>query len=159
MPNRFETRLEDIAELENLFWAAKRVRRRIRSNSRKEDLALSMESVVFDLRDDLLGGTYMPRAYQTMTIFDPKKRRISIPDVRDRILHHGICRHLEPYLERRYIFDSYACRKDKGTLKAIARVQSFSQRFRYRLMMILFFKYLSNYYRKKCNSSSKETPL
>ena len=38
---------------------------------------------------------------------------------------------LEPIFERSFIFDSYACRKGKGTHAAVDRCQAFSRRYRY----------------------------
>ncbi len=38
---------------------------------------------------------------------------------------------LEPIFERSFIFDSYACRRGKGTHAAVHRCQQFACRFRY----------------------------
>ncbi|MFA7653878.1 MAG: reverse transcriptase/maturase family protein [Candidatus Magasanikbacteria bacterium] len=44
--------------------------------------------------------------------------------VRDRLVHHAIYRVLYPFFERTFIGDSYSCRIDKGTHKAIGRFQA-----------------------------------
>ena len=55
------------------------------------------------------------RPYQTFTIREPKLRLISAAPYRDRVIHHALINILEPVLDARMDFDSYACRKGKGT--------------------------------------------
>ena len=64
-------------------------------------------------------------------IHDPKEREIAIAPFRDRVVHHAIVNVLELIYERRFIYDSYATRKGKGTLAAIRRAQSFLRESRY----------------------------
>ena len=49
----------------------------------------------------------------------PKAREIFAADFRDRIVHHVLVGYLEPIFERKFIDQSYACRKNKGAHKAI----------------------------------------
>jgi len=44
---------------------------------------------------------------------------ICAADFRDRVVHHALCAAMEPIFERLSIFDSYACRKDKGHHAAV----------------------------------------
>ncbi len=46
-------------------------------------------------------------------------------------MHHALTGVLEPIFERSFIFDSYACRKGKGTHAAVDRCQQFARRYRY----------------------------
>lgn len=46
-------------------------------------------------------------------------------------MHHALCQIIEPIFERRFIFDSYACRKGKGTHAALDRAQDYSRRYAY----------------------------
>src|SRR6185437_7364259 len=50
---------------------------------------------------------------------------------RDRVVHHALCRVIEPYFERRFIGDSYASRHGKGTHAALDRCTQFARRFPY----------------------------
>ena len=68
---------------------------------------------------------YRPRPYRTFKIRDPKERTICAADFRDRVVHHAVCRVLEPIFERALIGDTYACRKDKGPLKAVGAPRPF----------------------------------
>jgi RNA-directed DNA polymerase len=58
------------------------------------------------LRQELETGTYRPRPYQQFGILDPKPRRISCADFRDRVVHHAVCTVLAPLIERRLIADN-----------------------------------------------------
>ena len=55
----------------------------------------------------------------------PVKREIFAAPFRDRIVHHILIRRLNPYFEKYFINDSYACREGKGTHAAIERAAHF----------------------------------
>ena len=57
----------------------------------------------------------------------PKLREVFAADFRDRIVHHVLVEHLEAAAEPRVIYDSYACRKSKGTHRAVKRLQRFTR--------------------------------
>ena len=40
-------------------------------------------------------------------------------------MHHSLCNIIEPIFDKKFIFDSYACRKGKGLHKAISRFKEF----------------------------------
>lgn len=87
-----------------------------------------LETELIRLEDELRSGMYQPRPYRVFEIFEPKRRVISAADIRDRVVHHAICRILEPILERRSIADSFACRRGKGSQAAAHRVQYLMRR-------------------------------
>lgn len=62
---------------------------------------------------------------------DPKPRTITCADFRDRVVHHALCSVISPYLESRFIDDSFACRIGKGSHRAVVQAQNFSRRFSY----------------------------
>jgi RNA-directed DNA polymerase len=100
-----------------------------RGKSRRPDVARFMfdcENQVIKLETELNTGVYRPNLFSIFHVKDPKERMICAADFRDRVVHHALCAQLEPVFERVYIYDSYACRKNKGTHKAIAKTQSFS---------------------------------
>lgn len=90
----------------------------------EKDLSLNLSL----LQTELLLHCYRPRPLQTFIIRDPKTRKISKSDFRDRIIHHALCNIIEPLFEKSFIYDSYANRKRKGTLKAIKRFEFFSRK-------------------------------
>ena len=65
---------------------------------------------------------------ETFILRDPKTRRISKSDFRDRIVHHAICNIIEPIFDKTFIYDSYANRINKGTHKAIERFDVFKRK-------------------------------
>lgn len=77
------------------------------------------------LHDKLLNKTYRHGGYTAFKINDPKPRDIHKASVRDRLLHHAVYRILYPYFDKKFIYDSYSCRKNKGTHKAINRFRDF----------------------------------
>ncbi len=85
------------------------------------------------LRDELTAETYRPLPYYQFRICDPKPRLISCAHFRDRVVHHAICAELGPVIERRLIDDTYACRRGKGSHRAVLRAQGFSRRHAYYL--------------------------
>lgn len=95
----------------------------------------NLENEVIDLERELLTKTYIPRPYRTFMVHDPKDRQICAADFRDRVVHHAVCKALDPIFERSFIFDVYACRKNKGTHMAIKRARDFSRRFAFYLKL------------------------
>lgn len=47
--------------------------------------------------------------------------------MKDRVLHHAIFRVLYPIFDKSFIFDSYSCRNNKGTHRAVKRLQKFTK--------------------------------
>lgn len=48
--------------------------------------------------------------------------------MRDRVLHHLIYKELYWYFHFRFIYDSYSCRKNKGTHRALDRFRDFARK-------------------------------
>ena len=70
-------------------------------------------------------GTYQPQPLTVFAVTDPKLREIFAPAFADRLVHQWLVAHIEPWWNRRFIDDSFANRKAKGTQAAIARLQHF----------------------------------
>jgi len=96
---------------------------------RKDVAAFSLYFMdnILALHKELAQKTYLHGGYQAFKISDPKPRDIHKASVRDRLVHHAICRVLYPYFDREFIFDSYSCRIGKGTHRAISRFYSFGR--------------------------------
>lgn len=78
---------------------------------------------ILNLRKNLLNKTYKHGEYRHFRLFDPKEREISAAPFQDRVIHHAICQILEPIFDKKFIYDSFACRRTKGSHKAIKRLQ------------------------------------
>lgn len=83
---------------------------------------------ILSLRGDLINGTYRHDGYQKFEINDPKPRTIHKATVRDRVLHRAVYRILYPFFDRTFIADSFSCRNDKGTHRALNRFRAFAHR-------------------------------
>ncbi|MCB1929921.1 MAG: hypothetical protein KDH17_18060 [Rhodocyclaceae bacterium] len=86
---------------------------------------------LLELGDELRGQRYRPGAYRRFEIHEPKRRLISAAPFRDRVVHHALCRIIEPRFERLFIADSYANRIGKGNHRAVARLQQLARSHRY----------------------------
>ncbi len=96
---------------------------------KRKDVAefqLHLMDNILALHFDLVNKTYKHGGYRAFKINDPKPRDIHKASVRDRLLHHAIYRILYPYFDRKFIFDSYSCRINKGTHKAMNRFRNFA---------------------------------
>jgi len=84
-----------------------------------------MDNIVA-LYQDLANFTYSHGGYESFFVNDPKRRHIHKASVRDRLLHHAVYRILYPFFDKTFIGDSYSCRIDKGTHRAINHFRSFA---------------------------------
>jgi len=87
-----------------------------------------LEKNLLELESELKERSYRPRRSVCFTVTKPKPREIFAADFRDRIVHHVLVSNLEPVFEKRFIFDSWACRKGKGTHAAVKRLQGFMRK-------------------------------
>ncbi len=123
--------LQDIVRFDNLLLAFRKAARGKRDQPEVARFEFHLEQALLYLQEQLLSGQYRPGEYYIFEVRDPKPRRICAAPFRDRVAFHAICNVLEPVFERRFIFDSWACRKGKGSHAAIKRAQFFSRRYRY----------------------------
>ena len=137
---RIETGLKRVKEIfgsictfDNLLLAARKARRGKRFLPAPALFHHNLEKELVRLQEDLESGSYRPGPYRTFRINDPKPRIISAAPFRDRVVHHAVCNLVEPIFERTFIFDSYACRKGKGTHAAADRLTRFMQSADYAL--------------------------
>jgi len=80
---------------------------------------MNFEHELLKLELELKNKTYKPGKHVCFAIAEPKIREVWAADFRDRIVHHLLISYLEPILEKKFIFHSYACRIDKGAHRAI----------------------------------------
>ncbi|MBN1337722.1 MAG: hypothetical protein JXA03_00280 [Bacteroidales bacterium] len=84
-----------------------------------------LERNLFELIEEIETGTYQPGRSIAFIVNNPVKREVFAADFRDRVVHHWLINRLNPYFEKIFIFDSYACRINKGTHFGIKRVNQF----------------------------------
>ncbi len=118
----------ELCSLENLELAFKRARKHKTLKPCVMEFEGNLSKNLVLLREELIAKTYHPKPLNTFILRDPKTRRISVSDFRDRVVHHAICNILEPIFEPRFIYDSYANRKGKGVLAALKRFDEFKRK-------------------------------
>jgi len=93
-----------------------RKNKRLTHNALKFEINFGEELQI--LQKELQNHTYRPGRSVCFVVTYPKPREIFAADFRDRIVHHLLISILERYFDKRFIYSSFACRKEKGTLKA-----------------------------------------
>lgn len=126
---------EQVTAFSNLLLAFKQASRGRRGRGAVAEFECNLEKYLPELQSELLEGRYAPGRYASFFIHDPKQRLISAAPFRDRLVHHALCNVIEPVFERRFIHDSYANRKGKGTHQALDRCTHYLRRFNYVLPM------------------------
>ncbi|MCX6785114.1 MAG: reverse transcriptase/maturase family protein [Candidatus Komeilibacteria bacterium] len=113
-----------IISLENLLQAWQEFIKGKRGRKDTQEFELDLMANIITLNDELVNFIYQHSGYQAFNISDPKPRNIHKASVRDRLLHHAIYRQLYPFFDKTFIVDSFSCRNNKGTHKAINRFRS-----------------------------------
>jgi len=112
-----------------------------RKNKRNTINAIKFEKYfeknLFELCEEIITGKYQPGRSIAFIVNYPVKREVFAADFRDRVVHHWLINRLNPYFEKIFINDSYACRVNKGTHFGIKRIDQ-------------FIKECSGYYKKDC---------
>lgn len=82
------------------------------------------------LRAELLGGTYRTGAFRKVSV--PKKkpgyRVLTIPSIRDRVVHTSIASALTPILEPLFEDGSFGYRPNRGVVHAVQRIEAWRKR-------------------------------
>ncbi len=114
-----------IHDFENLLLAFRKASRGRRFSSEVLNFGKNLEENLISIQDELITGTYEPRPYRTFTIYEPKERIIHVAPFRDRVIHHAVMNIIEPIWDSLFIYDTYACRKGKGTHSGVNRTTEF----------------------------------
>lgn len=86
-----------------------------------------------NLQEDIERRSYRPSHGIAFIVHKPVIREIFAAPFRDRVVHHLIFNMVGDWWDRRFIYDNYSCRKNKGTLFAVKRldhhIRSVSQNY------------------------------
>ena len=116
---------EKIISLENLLLAWREFKRGKMKKEEVQEFYFNLENNLFDLREQLLSGNYRPSKYDFFYVRDPKLRPIHKATVKDRVVFQVVFRVLYHIFDKHFIYDSYACRFDKGTHLGVKRLRDF----------------------------------
>jgi len=120
-----------IIAYENLWKAAGRASRGKKNKQVVATFNYRLPENILSLQQELSDENYQCSNYFIFEIFDPKRRWIVVSDYRDRVVHHALCNVIAPHMENKFIFDSYANRKGKGTHRGVKRYQLFCRNYKY----------------------------
>lgn len=114
----------DLISLENLFQAWNEFKLGKRKKVDVQKFERNLEDNLLELYHLLSTKTYTHSSYDEFYVNDPKRRHIHKASVSDRIVHHLLYKYLYALFDKTFIYDSYSCRVDKGTHKAVKRLKS-----------------------------------
>ena len=115
---------EQIYDFENLYNAYLKARRGKRDRPEVQRFEQDLEGNLIQLQNELIWGTYQTGRYRLFRVYEPKERLVAALPFRDRVLQHALVGVMEPIWESRFLFDSYACRPNKGTHAGADRVEA-----------------------------------
>jgi len=118
----------NIISLENLTLAWRKARKGKTKKNYVLEFEQNLMENLFQLHKELKNQTYNPGVLKTFILRDPKTRKISKADFRDRVIHHAIINILEFIFDKTFIEDNCANRKNKGSLFAIKRFAKFQKK-------------------------------
>jgi RNA-directed DNA polymerase len=124
-----------IATFENIHLAYLKARKGKQSRVDVAQFSNQLEPELFKLLDELTNGDYAPQPYRQFKIYDAKPRTISVAPFRDRVVQHAVMNYVEPRFDQRFIHHSYACRKNKGSHRAVQLYQQWARRFPYAVII------------------------
>jgi len=122
---------EKISDYNNLLLAWKKTQRLKKYRDDVMQFRSCLDENLINIQNELIWKTYKVSDYKHRTVFEPKKRLISALPLKDRVVQHALVNHVEPVLDRQFIFDSHACRTGHGVKLAVDRFIKFSKKNRY----------------------------
>ena len=110
---------------EDLFRAYYEARRNKRNTHNALRFELDLEHNIFELSREISERTYSLSKCICFIVDKPVKREIFAAHFRDRVVHHYLIGKLMPIIENQLVYDTYSCRKGKGTLFGVRRMSKF----------------------------------
>jgi hypothetical protein len=120
---------DSLIRWDNLWLAFRKAAKGKRGHAPAADFEHQVADRLVALQNELTHQTYIPGAYRHFYIHEPKQRKISAAPFRDRVVHHALCNVIEPVFDARFIADSYANRRCKGTHAAIDCLQLLARQY------------------------------
>lgn len=125
-----------IYDLENLYRSSHNALKGKKSKGTAAKFWFHQDKYLVQMHHELKEKRYTFGGYSSFILHDNGvERRISVAPFRDRVLHHAIMQNIEPLFEKSFIYDSYANRKDKGTLNALKRAKYYANKYEYVLQL------------------------
>lgn len=126
---RTKSLFNQIVSYENIRLAWIKARKGKMDKPAVKNFARHIDKNLLKIQKNLKSNPPVLSRYVQFKIFDPKERLISVVPFSDRVMHHAVMNILEPVFERQFIFHTYACRKGKGTHRAVQFVFAKAKKF------------------------------
>lgn len=126
---------EEVISFDNLLLAYKKARKGKSSRNEVAWFDLDLEKELLRLQQRLSTKQWKPGKYRLFTIYERKPRQISAAPFRDRVVHHALMNVVESLLDKRFIYDTHACRQGHGVHLAVSRYQAWSKTRSYALKL------------------------
>lgn len=128
---------------EKMMAAHKRAKQHKASKDEIIRFEFNLENNIINLINSIRNNTYKSGHYYVFTIYEPKKREIRSLPYRDRVVHQWyIEEFIKPYIIPRFIDTTFACLTNRGTHKAVDKVQNYLRKYEYQY---------KNYWILKCD--------
>lgn len=124
MGKKYRNLIESVADMSNLYNAYNRASKGKRYSHGHLEFKEHLHANLLNISTAILDNTYRPSPPRLFFVYEPKKRQISALNFTDRVVQHALCAILDPIFENTFLPHSYACRKNKGTHKAVIKAQS-----------------------------------
>ncbi len=121
----FKNLFGTLCSWDNLEDAYEKARKHKSHNPRVKEFEKHWRFHLATLSRQLRTKQYCPQHLRKFVLRDPKTRVICVSEFVDRVVHHALVNVLQPIFQPRFIHDSYASQKGKGTLRALKRFDCF----------------------------------
>lgn len=126
---------ERVATAEALWRAWRTYERGKRRRASVARFAVDADREVSALARELRTGRYEPRPYGLRVIFEPKRRLVAAPALRDRVVHQAVVAELAAHTAPGFVDTAYAGIPGRGTHRAVIRYLGAARRYRYVLRL------------------------
>lgn len=124
MPKRVNNIFKREITFRKLLEAHNKTKKGKRFKKQVIEFEMDLESNILQIEKELLNGTYTFSKYFEFKIYEPKERIIKTLRYRDRVVQTWYVENfLKPYFQTSFINDSYACIENRGTHKAVDKMQ------------------------------------
>ncbi|WP_102408377.1 RNA-directed DNA polymerase [Parabacteroides bouchesdurhonensis] len=109
--------------IEDVFKAYYDARKGKRNSTNQLRFEMNLEENLVELYHEIKERRYQVGRSICFMVDYPVKREVFAADFKDRIVHHLLFNYISPIYERIFIDDCYSCRKGKGNLYGIKRLE------------------------------------
>lgn len=124
MPKRVNNIFRQAITFRKLLEAHNKTKKGKRFKKQVIEFEMDLESNIIQIEKELLNGTYNFSKYFEFKIYEPKERIIKTLKYRDRVVQTWYVENfLKPYFAVSFIPNSFACIENRGTHKAVDKMQ------------------------------------